>query len=103
MAGSDKTSGGITVACYQATGRATIKSQAMVMTVSAYLGTGKCHAVGRTNSATAPILLGVNPGSNGTYNLSGSGLLSGFHFRKAVGYSAEPAFSRSRAEPMPGC
>ena len=57
------------------------------------MGTGSFTQSGGTNSATAPILLGVNPGSNGTYNLSGSGLLSAF--QEAVGYSGTGIFTQS--------
>ena len=67
------------------------------MSTSAAPDSGSFTQSGGTNSVSSDLYLGYSAGSSGTYNLSGSGLLSAPY--EYIGYSGTAA-SRSRAEPM---
>ena len=49
---------------------------------------------GGTNSVAGYLYLGYNAGSSGTYNLSGSGLLSA-GYSEYIGYSGSGSFTQS--------
>ena len=58
-----------------------------------YSGTGSFTQSGGTNSVSGSLYLGYNSGSSGTYNLSGSGLLSAPS--EYIGYSGTGSFTQS--------
>jgi autotransporter-associated beta strand protein len=62
--------------------------------VVGYSGTGSFTQSGGTNSVAYTLSLGFNAGGSGTYNLTGSGLLS-VGYPEYIGYSGSGSFTQS--------
>jgi autotransporter-associated beta strand protein len=60
-----------------------------------YIGSGSFTQSGGTNAVSYGLLLGTGSGSSGTYNLSGSGLLSAGTVGEYIGFSGSGSFAQS--------